>query len=64
MLGGMAPLPPQGPQAAGPTPQGLAAPPRYASAALFAGARELYIEHRGEWYRLQITRQERLILTK
>lgn len=31
---------------------------------LFGTAREVQIEHRGEIYRLRITRQEKLILTK
>ena len=31
---------------------------------LFAGKREVVIVHRGEEYRLRITRQEKLILTK
>lgn len=31
---------------------------------LFAGKREVIIVHRGEEYRLRITRQEKLILTK
>lgn len=37
---------------------------RLASKDLFGGARRLEIEHRGEIYRLQITRQGKLILTK
>ncbi len=35
-----------------------------ASELLFQGARELLIEHQGETYRLRITRNEKLILTK
>lgn len=31
---------------------------------LLRGARELWIEHRGERYRLYLTRNEKLILTK
>ncbi|MCG3200573.1 MAG: hypothetical protein NFCOHLIN_00429 [Gammaproteobacteria bacterium] len=31
---------------------------------LFGKAREVQLEHRGEIYRLRITRQEKLILTK
>jgi hemin uptake protein HemP len=31
---------------------------------LFAGQREIWIEYRGERYRLRITRRGRLILTK
>lgn len=34
------------------------------TAKLFAGKRELIILHQGEQYRLRITRQEKLILTK
>lgn len=35
-----------------------------ASAAVFKGETEIGIEHRGELYRLRITRQGKLILTK
>jgi hemin uptake protein HemP len=42
----------------------LSAPGKLDSAQLFAGHRELIIVHRGEEYRLRITRQEKLILTK
>lgn len=35
-----------------------------ASAAVFKGEAEIGIEHRGELYRLRITRQGKLILTK
>ncbi len=38
--------------------------PHLQSAALFAGAREVIIEHGTEEYRLQITKQGKLILTK
>jgi hemin uptake protein HemP len=31
---------------------------------LFGGQRELHIVHKGEAYRLRITRQDKLILTK
>lgn len=34
------------------------------SEALFAGTKELVIRHRGEDYRLRLTSQEKLILTK
>ena len=34
------------------------------SAALFKGTREISIEHNGEFYRLKITRQDKLILNK
>jgi len=39
-------------------------PPKLESSAMFAGKRELIIVHQGEEYRLRITRQEKLILTK
>ena len=38
--------------------------PRVQAAALFAGAREVIIEYGREEYRLQITRNGKLILTK
>lgn len=38
--------------------------PRLDSSSLFAGGREVRIVHQGEEYRLRITRQEKLILTK
>lgn len=37
---------------------------RFQSADLFRGNRRLIIEHQGEEYCLQLTRNERLILTK
>jgi len=37
---------------------------RWNSAELFAGARELLIEHGSEEYRLRLTNQGKLILTK
>jgi hemin uptake protein HemP len=37
---------------------------RIETGALFAGRREAIIVHRGEEYRLRITRQDKLILTK
>lgn len=40
------------------------APPSIDSAALFAGSNELIIIHNGSPYRLRITRQDKLILTK
>jgi hemin uptake protein HemP len=39
-------------------------PRRVKSALLLDGARELLIEHRGEEYRLRITSNDKLILTK
>ncbi|WP_240032005.1 hemin uptake protein HemP [Pseudomethylobacillus aquaticus] len=38
--------------------------PRYTSEQLFAGARELIIQHAGAEYRLRLTSQGKLILTK
>lgn len=38
--------------------------PRIQSAELFGSAREVLIEHGGEEYRLRLTRQDKLILTK
>ncbi len=37
---------------------------RWTSQALFAGAREIVIEHAGVEYRLRLTSQDKLILTK
>lgn len=36
----------------------------YASETLFRGTREIAIRHEGEFYRLRITRQGKLILNK
>jgi len=38
--------------------------PRVAYAALSGGRREVYIEHAGQVYRLSLTAQNKLILTK
>lgn len=38
-------------------------PPRVTSAALFGRHRELVVEHNGREYRLQLTRNGKLILT-
>jgi hemin uptake protein HemP len=46
--------------AAEPTPDEV----RIASAELFRGRRDIVILHRGQEYRLRITRSEKLILTK
>jgi len=44
---------------------GVVSPPTVLdSVRLFNGQRELIIQHQGEQYRLRITRQEKLILTK
>ena len=40
------------------------APPIWDATILFGSAREVWIEHHGERYRLRITRRGRLILTK
>lgn len=37
---------------------------RWTTAALFSGAREVIIEHAGAEYRLRLTSQDKLILTK
>jgi hemin uptake protein HemP len=37
---------------------------RWTSKGLFAGAREIIIEHAGVEYRLRLTSQDKLILTK
>jgi hemin uptake protein HemP len=37
---------------------------RYTSKTLFSGAREIVIEHAGDEYRLRLTNQGKLILTK
>ena len=37
---------------------------RLESATLFSGAREVVIVHRGQEYRLRITKSDKLILTK
>ena len=39
-------------------------PAKIEGAQLFAGQREIVILHHGEQYRLRITRQDKLILTK
>jgi hemin uptake protein HemP len=39
-------------------------PPRVDSARLLAGSRELVIDHAGQEYRLRLTRNGKLILTK
>lgn len=40
------------------------APPRVASGKLLGGSHELVIEHAGQEYRLRLTRNDKLILTK
>lgn len=51
------------PQAVAPAPAPLDEPV-LASETLFAGRREVVIRHDGHDYRLRITRQNKLILTK
>ena len=52
------------PSAETPISKGDTGSPRYQSQALFGGRREILIEHGGHAYRLRITRQDKLILTK
>ena len=47
-----------------PAQDAAASPRSIDSAALFAGSNELLIIHNGTPYRLRITRQDKLILTK
>ena len=44
--------------------QGFAKSPHVDSHRLMAGARELVIDHAGQEYRLRLTRNDKLILTK
>jgi len=48
----------------GKLPATMASTPSFESRELFRGHREVYIEHAGQCYRLQITRLNKLILTK
>jgi hemin uptake protein HemP len=43
---------------------GIGLPKKMTSAALFSGHRTLFIEHAGSEYQLQLTNQNKLILTK
>ena len=52
------------PQLPAPTSARVPGPVKIEGAELFAGQREVLIVHHGEEYRLRITRQEKLILTK
>ncbi|OHX12803.1 hemin uptake protein HemP [Chromobacterium sphagni] len=45
-------------------PGKAATPPRLHSSQLFGEGREILIEHQGETYRLQLTRNGKLILIK
>ena len=56
--------PPPRPQATSLQPLPATPPTRIHSEPLFAAGREVLIVHRGEEYRLRITRQDKLILTK
>ena len=53
-------------QSASPNPERPrpAGKPRLQAAALLAGSREVIIEHAGEEYRLRLTKNGKLILTK
>ncbi len=52
------------PVAASRSAPGACARRTYQSAALFRGEREVVIVHRGQEYRLRITKADKLILTK
>ncbi|MBX3608495.1 MAG: hemin uptake protein HemP [Hydrogenophaga sp.] len=54
--------PPPPPNA--PAVTAAATPPRVPFAELSSGRREVYIEHAGQVYRLSLTAQNKLILTK
>lgn len=47
-----------------PRPTFPAPPPALSSGSLFQGAREIVIRHDGQDYRLRVTSQNKLILTK
>ena len=46
------------------SPEAIDPRPRLRSVDLFGSAREILIEHAGEYYRLRLTRQGKLLLTK
>ena len=46
------------------TEQRNAQPPAVSAELLFGGAKEIVIRHQGDEYRLRITRNDKLILTK
>jgi hemin uptake protein HemP len=50
--------------ASAPPPPAPAGTPQLDSRSLFGSARELLIQHKGEQYRLRLTRSDKLILTK
>ncbi|MGE8355836.1 MAG: hemin uptake protein HemP [Microvirgula sp.] len=47
-----------------PAPASRPEPPRLQSRELFGSRNEILIEHQGETYRLRLTRNDKLILTK
>lgn len=53
-----------GPAPTQPVPAPRAAEPVMQSGALFLGRQEIVIRHEGQDYRLRVTRQNKLILTK
>ena len=55
---------PNHPQLAAKAPASPATPPQLDTRTLFAGQREIVIEHEGALYRLRITQHNKLILTK
>ncbi len=55
---------PEQPARPGPERPRPAGKPRVQAAALLAGSREVIIEHAGEEYRLRLTKNGKLILTK
>jgi hemin uptake protein HemP len=56
--------PPGAHRPSGPTPAHAAGGPVIDSATLLQGGKAVTIQHNGEFYRLQATRQGKLILTK
>jgi hemin uptake protein HemP len=57
-------MPPERTLSPGPERPRPAGKPRLQAAALLAGSREVIIEHAGEEYRLRLTKNGKLILTK
>jgi hemin uptake protein HemP len=54
----------EGTRPLGPANLGPSMPARVVSSDLFRGGREIVIVHRGQEYRLSITKADKLILTK
>lgn len=52
------------PQGGKPTPAATTTLPVHESSELFKAGKEILIHHAGELYRLRVTRQNKLILTK